>query len=104
MIGRIDVVKLSFDCVHFLFRERTILVYLSHIVAVAGLEPATSPSPTVISLSAGCALPTELHGFRFFSLPAFRQVVYNSITYPPFAVSHGFPTNGYFRVSCVVYQ
>lgn len=30
-------------------------------VAVAGLEPATSPSLTITSLSAWCALPTELY-------------------------------------------
>ena len=35
---------------------------MSSIVAVTGLEPATSPYLTLISLSAGCALPTELHG------------------------------------------
>ena len=48
-------------------------MYLSHIVAVGGLEPPTSPSPGVISLSAECALPTELHGFRFVHSPPFGR-------------------------------
>ena len=35
------------------------------IVAVGGLEPPTSPSASFTSLSAGCALHTELHGIPY---------------------------------------
>jgi len=51
-----------------------------------------------------CGLVTAIwpHYIRHYGI-VHGGGIYNP-TYPPFALSHGFPTKDYFRVSCLVYQ